>query len=314
MAEPVLRLKDVVRTFGGGRSVFGGKRPTVHAVRGVTLDVVEGETLGLVGESGSGKSTLARVIVGLDNASSGHVEAFGPRGRPLRRQYVFQDPVASLNPRKRIKDILAVPLRKLAGRGPSQRQAALHELMDIVNLDASFLERFPHELSGGQAQRISIARALAAKPDCLLLDEPVSALDVSMQASIIDLLNTLKTELGLTYVFISHDLAVVEAISDRVAVLYFGRIVETGPARAVFDNPQHPYTRLLMSCAIVPGRELAVSEDANTELPDPHEPPTGCAFAPRCSRAEDHCRTVDPTLAAQGSNQDHLSACHFPYV
>jgi peptide/nickel transport system ATP-binding protein len=313
MADVVLRLEDVVRTFGGGRSLLGRERPAVHAVRGISLEVRAGETVGLVGESGCGKSTLARMIVGLDAASSGRIAATGAGGGRLRTQYVFQDPVASLNPRKRVSDILSVPLTRLARIPPHERAGRLGELMDLVNLDQTFLERYPHELSGGQAQRVSIARALAAEPDCLVLDEPVSALDVSMQAQILDLLRDLKARLDLTYIFISHDLAVVEAISDRVAVLYFGRIVETGPARAIFAAPQHPYTRLLMSCALVPGRRPSVPEEENAELPDPYAPPPGCAFAARCPRARDVCRRIDPGLEVRGTDPGHPAACHFPH-
>ena len=309
---PVLALTDVVRTFGGGRTLFGTARPAVHAVRGISLEVAAGETLGIVGESGCGKSTLARMVVGLDGPSAGAIRIAGEGERLSRVQYVFQDSAASLNPRKRVRDTLSVPLKRLAGLGRQARERRLGELMDLVNLDAAFLERYPHELSGGQAQRIGIARALAAEPEILVLDEPVSALDVSMQAQVLALLADLKARLGLTYLFISHDLSVVETVSDRVAILYFGRVVEVGPARAVYAAPQHPYTELLLSCAPAPGRRLAVPEDAETELPDPYDPPPGCAFAARCPRAEDLCRRVDPVLEAHGEAPDHTSACHFP--
>ena len=309
---PVLALTDVVRTFGGGRTLFGTARPAVHAVRGISLEVAAGETLGIVGESGCGKSTLARMVVGLDGPSAGAIRIAGEGERLSRVQYVFQDSAASLNPRKRVRDTLSVPLKRLAGLGRQARERRLGELMDLVNLDAAFLERYPHELSGGQAQRIGIARALAAEPEILVLDEPVSALDVSMQAQVLALLADLKARLGLTYLFISHDLSVVETVSDRVAILYFGCVVEVGPARAVYVAPQHPYTALLLSCAPAPGRRLAVPEDAETELPDPYDPPPGCAFAARCPRAEDLCRRVDPVLEAHGEAPDHMSACHFP--
>jgi ABC-type oligopeptide transport system ATPase subunit len=254
---PLLAIEQAERVFGGGRTLFGQPKPAVHAVQDVTLNVRKGETLGVVGESGCGKSTLARMVVGLDAPTGGRIvfdgrDIVAEAGRDLRRlsrevQYVFQDPVASLNPRKTIRTILEAPLIHLLNLDKAEREKRLGELMDAVNLAPEFLDRYPHEFSGGQAQRIGVARALAADPKLIVLDEPVSALDVSVQAQVLNILDDLKDRFGLTYVFISHDLSVVESVSDRVAVMYFGRVVEVGPGRSVFRSPRHPYTHLLLN-------------------------------------------------------------------
>ena len=259
MSENAVEMRDLIKTFGGGRSLFGLKANEVHAVKGISLELKRGETLGIVGESGSGKSTLARMLVGLEAPTSGTMQidgkpwaelaATGSRAFGRTIQYVFQDPVASLNPRKTIGDILDVPLRLLCGYDANKRAARKKELVDAVQMPLDTLERFPHEFSGGQAQRIAIARALAAEARILVLDEPVSALDVSVQAQVLLLLQQLRDDLGLSYLFISHDLAVVESISDRVAVMYLGEVVETGPAARLFAAPQHDYTRTLISSA-----------------------------------------------------------------
>ncbi len=319
----LLAIADVAKIFGGGQTLFGGRKPAVHAVQSLSLDVKKGETLGIVGESGCGKSTLARLMVGLDLPTAGRISLDGrdlvAEARRDRRalarkvQYVFQDPVASLNPRKTIRRILEAPLIHLAGLKGDARAARLEELMAAVNLAPEFLERYPHEFSGGQAQRIGIARALAAGPELIVLDEPVSALDVSIQAQVLNLLDDLKDRFGLTYVFISHDLSVVESVSDRVAVMYFGRVAELGPAGSVFAAPRHPYTDLLMRSAPAPGRHDLIPEDANTELPDPYNPPSGCAFYARCPNAADVCRSRHPPLdPVSGGAADHLVACYHP--
>jgi oligopeptide/dipeptide ABC transporter ATP-binding protein len=320
---PLLRIEGVERIFGGERKLFGGHMPAVHAVQGLTLDVCQGETLGVVGESGCGKSTLARLVVGLDLPTSGRI-TFGGEDlvdlarkdrRQLARkvQYVFQDPVASLNPRKTIRTILEAPLKHLTKLDAAGRERKLEELLSAVNLAPEFLERYPHEFSGGQAQRIGIARALAADPELVVLDEPVSALDVSVQAQVLNLLDDLKDRFGLTYVFISHDLSVVESVSDRVAVMYFGRLAELGPAREVFRAPRHPYTGLLMRSAPAPGRQDLMPEEASAELPDPYNPPTGCAFAARCSSVTELCRKTQPSPDQfQNATGSHLAACHYP--
>ncbi|MVS97857.1 ATP-binding cassette domain-containing protein [Devosia marina] len=259
MSDNAVEMRDLVKTFGGGRRLFGRKASEVHAVKGISLDLQRGETLGIVGESGSGKSTLARMLVGLEAPTSGTMQidgkpwaelaATGSRAFGRTIQYVFQDPVASLNPRKTIGEILDVPLRLLCGYDAGKRASRKKDLVDAVQMPLDTLERFPHEFSGGQAQRIAIARALAAEARILVLDEPVSALDVSVQAQVLLLLQQLRDDLGLSYLFISHDLAVVESISDRVAVMYLGEVVEVGPAARLFAAPQHDYTRALIASA-----------------------------------------------------------------
>ncbi len=312
---PALSTQGLAKRFPVGRRLIGGPSAYVHAVRPISVAVAPGETLGIVGESGCGKSTLARMLVGLERPSEGAIEI---EGKPLsnadpaefgrRIQYVFQDPTASLNPRKTIRAILEAPLIRLHRMGRAARAARIAEVLDAVNLRAEFLDRYPHEFSGGQAQRIGIARALAASPRIIVLDEPVSALDVSVQAQVLNLLADLRAEFGLTYLFISHDLAVVEAVSDRIAVLYFGALVELGPADRVFARPRHPYTQLLARSAPAVGRRL--DPGAEGELPDPLNPPPGCAFAGRCPRASDLCRQETPALRPIEGEQ--FAACHHP--
>lgn len=322
MSTPLLDIRGLTRTFGGGRRWFGPDRAGVHAVQGINLDVARGDTLGIVGESGCGKSTLARLLVGLDTPSGGTIHYAGEDLQQLRAQdrhalarriqYVFQDPLSSLNPRKRIRDILAAPLRHLRGLEGQALEHRLGELMEVVNLRPEFIARYPHEFSGGQAQRIGIARALAADPELLVLDEPVSALDVSIQAQVLQLLRRLKAEFDLTYLFISHDLSVVETISNRIAVMYFGRLIEQAPTRQLFHAPAHPYTRVLLDSAPIPGGPPIKAEVGEAELPDPLSPPPGCAFAPRCPRAQDDCRRTVPPLDNLVADKDHLAACYHP--
>ncbi|MEO3387910.1 oligopeptide/dipeptide ABC transporter ATP-binding protein [Mesorhizobium sp. CAU 1741] len=324
MTTPLMQVDTVSRVFGGGRSFLGGSKPGVHAVQQVSLDIRQGETLGIVGESGCGKSTLARMLVGLDQPTGGAIRFKGEDVAETSRknftslarriQYVFQDPVSSLNPRKTIRAILEAPLVRLLHLGRKEREERLAMLLDAVNLRPEFLERYPHEFSGGQAQRIGIARALAADPQLIVLDEPVSALDVSIQAQVLNLLDDLKARFGLTYVFISHDLSVVESVSDRVAVMYFGRLAEIGPARSIFADPRHHYTRLLLDSAPVPGRPLEAPQGGEGELPDPYNPPAGCAFAARCPAADDLCRSRQPDLEDGAVDSVHLAACFHPPV
>jgi oligopeptide/dipeptide ABC transporter ATP-binding protein len=321
MTETVLSVRELERRFGGGRTLLGRSKPQVHAVQSINLDVHRGETLGVVGESGCGKSTLARMLVGRDRPTSGSIRINGDdlvrmaerNLNSLARtiQYVFQDPSSSLNPRKTIREILTAPMVYLLRQDRSSITRRLDALMDAVNLPPEVLSRYPHEFSGGQAQRLVVARALAAEPRIIILDEPVSALDVSIQAQVLNLLSDLKHRFGLTYVFISHDLAVVESISDRVAVMYFGRIVELGDAASLFRAPRHPYTRLLLDSAPVPGKRKIKSEMDTAEVPDPLNPPTGCAFAPRCSRANDLCTQKRPPLEPKNGG-GRAAACHFP--
>ncbi|EBA10416.1 ABC transporter ATP-binding protein [Sagittula stellata] len=312
-----LTLSNLSKTFPVGRSLLGKATGSVKAVHPITLSVRKGETLGIVGESGCGKSTLARMLVGLLSPSTGTIQiegkaldnadaaAFGKR-----IQYVFQDPISSLNPRKTIRQVMEAPLKHLHGMPAANRRERIREIFDSVNLREEFLDRYPHEFSGGQAQRIGIARALAANASILILDEPVSALDVSVQAQVLNLLADLRREYDLTYLFISHDLAVVEAVSDRIAVLYFGSVVEVGPAEEIFAQPRHPYTQLLANSAPVVGRPLTAPEGKATELPDPLNPPPGCAFAARCPRASDRCRAEVPRLTPVGGQTE--AACFHP--
>jgi peptide/nickel transport system ATP-binding protein len=264
MTALAIEVRGLTKVFGGGRSLFGGRRHTVTAVDQVSLALRKGETLAVVGESGSGKSTLARMLVGLEQPTAGDMMIAGHDAGDLRRQgprafgkivqYVFQDPVASLNPRKTIGQILEKPLRLLNGYGAERRRARMAELLEAVQMPPDTLSRYPHEFSGGQAQRIAIARSLAAEARVLILDEPVSALDVSVQAQVLLLLQELKRSFGLSYLFISHDLAVVDAIADRVAVMRSGRVVEEAPVEALFNDPQNPYTRQLIDSAPRIGR------------------------------------------------------------
>jgi len=312
-----LKLTGLSKVFPVGKRMFGPPRALVRAVQPLSLSVEEGETLGIVGESGCGKSTFARMLVGLLPPSSGTIEI---NGEPLdnadpalfgrKIQYVFQDPISSLNPRKTIRQIMEAPLKHLHDMPAAARADRIREIFAAVNLREEFLDRYPHEFSGGQAQRIGIARALAADARILILDEPVSALDVSVQAQVLNLLADLKEQFGLTYLFISHDLAVVEAVSDRVAVLYFGTVVEVGPADEVFAHPKHPYTKLLADSAPVVGRPLTAPEGRETELPDPLNPPEGCAFRARCAYASDQCEREAPRLEKQSDGV--WIACYHP--
>ncbi len=310
-----LEIMGLHKTFPVGKRLIGPPRAHVRAVQPLTLTINKGETLGVVGESGCGKSTLARMLVGLEEPSGGQIKIEGellstadPVAFGRRIQYVFQDPVSSLNPRKTIRQIMEAPLKHLHGMSKAARARRIAEIFFAVNLRMDCLDRYPHEFSGGQAQRIVIGRALAADARILILDEPVSALDVSIQAQVLNLLSDLKEKFDLTYLFISHDLAVVEAISDRIAVLYFGSVVEIGPAIQVFSKPRHPYTKLLAESAPVVGRPLTAPERRETEMPDPHSPPQGCAFRARCSRALKECGLERPELVRGRANR--MVACH----
>jgi oligopeptide transport system ATP-binding protein len=315
MGEYLLQARELTKHF----PVAGGKR--IHAVSGVSLDIREGETLGLVGESGCGKSTLGRLLLRLIRPTSGEVLFRGQSVtdmsekafHPLRRQMqlVFQDPYASLDPRMTVRDLIAEPIenwRLCESRAAVTRKVV--ELLQAVGLQEEFLYRYPHQFSGGQRQRIGIARAIAVDPAFIVCDEPVSALDVSVQNQILNLLKALRTSRGLTYLFISHDLSVVRYLSDRICVMFLGKVCEIGPTESVYSHPLHPYTRFLLDAIPLPdpslrGRELRLLEG---EPPSPTDPPTGCCFRTRCPNARERCAREAPALRDIGGVQ---VACHF---
>jgi oligopeptide/dipeptide ABC transporter ATP-binding protein len=294
----------------------------VHAVDDVSLRLNEGETMGVVGESGCGKSTLARCFVRLLEPTDGAIRYRGQDithlGRkaldPMRRevQLVFQDPVSSLNPRKRVGQIIGTPLR-LHGVDGGKAEERVRDLLERVGLNPEHINRFPHEFSGGQRQRIGIARALAVDPRLIVLDEPVSALDVSIQAQVVNLLDDLQDDMGLSYVFIAHDLSVVRHVSDHIAVMYLGKLMEVSPARELYNKPMHPYTEALLEAIPIPDPEENSRRERNViggEPPNPINPPSGCRFHTRCSYATDVCSAVEPPLAEYGGG--HVTACHHP--
>jgi oligopeptide/dipeptide ABC transporter ATP-binding protein len=324
VTQPLVRVRNLRKYFPTGGGWLRGRRAYVHAVDDVSFDVAAGETLGLVGESGCGKSTLARCIVRLAEPSAGQLEFDGrdiTHGtmrslKPLRRdvQLIFQDPFASLNPRKRIRQILGEALNLRQGRADrAAREAEIVALLKRVGLPAAFMDRMPRDLSGGQRQRVGIARALAVRPRLIVADEPVSALDVSVQADILNLLKDLQAEFGLTMVFISHDLGVIRHVSDRVGVMYLGKLVELAPADAFYEAPRHPYSEALLSAVPTPdpdrresGKDIVLEGD----VPNPLSPPAGCRFHTRCPHAREICATLEPQLASYGEGR--LAACHFP--
>jgi peptide/nickel transport system ATP-binding protein len=324
MNAPLLKLEDVGRDFDVSRPwlnrvIEGAPRQLLHAVDGVSFEVRKGETLALVGESGCGKSTLARLIVGLYEPSRGRIHFDGVElssaaaaedTRRVRRrmQMIFQDPFASLNPRWRVRDIVAEPIQVLGLLNEKARiNQRVAELLKQVGLTPEDGEKYPHEFSGGQRQRISIARALSGSPEFLVCDEPTSALDVSVQAQILNLMSDLQAQLGLTYLFISHNLAVVSHVADRIGVMYLGRLVELADAKDLFARPRHPYTRMLLDA--VPDLEMSGRQRTPVagEVPNPMAPPPGCTFHPRCPHANDRCRKEQPALLWQGET---ASACH----
>ncbi|MDG0817147.1 ABC transporter ATP-binding protein [Bdellovibrio svalbardensis] len=319
MSTPLLKVENLVKSFPIHGGIFSREIASVKAVADVSFEIKKGETLGLVGESGCGKSTLGRCLTRLHDPSSGKIIYNGKditniKGEELREirkkiQIIFQDPFASLNPRMTIGSVLEEPLIIHGiGETPKDRLDRVHELIDLVGLRREHLNRYPHEFSGGQRQRVGIARALAVNPELIICDEPVSALDVSIQAQVINLLMELQNKLGLTYVFIAHDLKVVEHVSTQVAVMYLGKIVEQAEAEELYRNPKHPYTKALMSAIPVPDPRRKEERIILTgDVPSPINPPSGCHFHPRCPMAIEECKTKVPTLELKSSN--HTASC-----
>jgi len=318
----LLKVNHLKKYFPVKRSFFGKTLKEVKAVDDVSFMVTKGETLGIVGESGCGKSTLGRTILRLSEPTSGEIELFGqnflkaPRSdlRNLRRniQMIFQDPYSSLDPRMHVGHILSEPFDIHGIKDDSDRRSKIKNLMSLVGLKEIDLYRYPHEFSGGQKQRICIARALALEPALIVCDEPVSALDVSIQAQILNLMKDLRDRFGLTYIFISHDLSVIEHICDRIAVMYLGKVVELTSREELFQNPKHPYTKALLAAVPKLGHgKQKIKKSLAGEVPSPLSPPSGCSFHPRCERISDRCKTQTPnlTLGAEGSS---LAACFHP--
>ena len=323
--EPLIKLEGVKKYFPITRGiVFQKKVGQVHAVDGIDLEVYPGETLGLVGETGCGKSTTARLVMKLLDVSEGKIWFDGQditslsrrEMRPLRRemQMIFQDPYASLNPRKTVGSIIAEPYEIHQTVPKNKVKGEVQQLMELVGLNPEHYNRFPHEFSGGQRQRIGVARSLALRPKLIVCDEPVSALDVSIQAQILNLLEDLQEEFKLTYIFIAHDLSVVKHMSERVAVMYLGRIVEIAPGETLYQNPKHPYTGALLSAIPIPDPKMAAQKKRiilEGDVPSPIDPPSGCRFHPRCPRAQfPKCKEDDPLLTPHHRGQ--FAACHFP--
>ena len=318
MSNVILSIRALSKNYEIG-SAFSRGKDVVHAVEDVNLEIAEGETLGIVGESGCGKSTLGRMLVRLEEPTrgeilfEGHDLAKEPKKklRALRKRFqmIFQDPYAALNPRRQIGQIVEEPLR-VHGMGKVERRAIAQDLLKRVGLDENAYEKYPHEFSGGQRQRVVIARALALNPRLVVADEPVSALDVSIQAQVLNLFKDLQKEFGLTYVFIAHDLGVVRHVSDRIAVMYLGKIVELAPADELYEHPSHPYSKALLSANprmdADDKRERIILKG---DIPNPINRPTGCSFNPRCPKAAEICRTTEPALLTIGNRQ---VACHFP--
>ena len=319
--EPLLSVKNLSKRFPVGKNFFGKANKWVHAVNNVSFDIMPGETFSLVGESGCGKSTTSRLINRLIKPDSGEIIFDGQdiagisakEMRPLRSkmQMVFQDPYGSLNPRMKIQDIIAEPLLVHTKMSAGERLKRVHELLEVVGLPATHGERYPHEFSGGQRQRIGIARALSVNPKLIMADEPVSALDVSIQAQVLNLLRDVQEQYNLTYLFISHDLAVVEMISDRIGVMYLGTMMEVAPNEELYSNPQHPYTQALLSAVPIPDPTIEKKHVLiEGDLPSPTNIPSGCPFHTRCPHATEKCSAeVPPTIDVKPC---HFVNCHYP--
>jgi len=322
MSEALVSVKNISKTFSANKGMFG-KKKFVHAVNDVSFDIMPGETFSLVGESGCGKSTTGKLIDHLITPDQGEIWFQGKdiskisdnEMRPLRSeiQMVFQDPYGSLNPRMKVQDLIGEPLLIHTNMTAGERLKKVHELLGVVGLSPSHGERYPHEFSGGQRQRIGIARALTVQPKLIIADEPVSALDVSIQAQVLNLLQQLQKDYNLTYLFISHDLSVVEMISDRIGVMYLGTIVETAPKKELYANPRHPYTRALLSAVPIPDPEKKSSRIIlQGDLPSPSNPPSGCLFHTRCPYCTEKCKCErpQPVEIAPG----HIVKCHYPDI
>jgi oligopeptide/dipeptide ABC transporter ATP-binding protein len=330
--EPLLRVRDLVKHFPLTRGiVFKKQVGAVKAVDGISFDLYPGETLGIVGESGCGKSTVAKLLMNLERPTAGRIIYKGDditklSGRALKAvrrniQMVFQDPYTSLNPRMTVGDIIGEPYEihpEVAPKGDRRRR--VQELLDVVGLNPEYINRYPHQFSGGQRQRIGIARGLALRPEVIVADEPVSALDVSVQAQVVNLMERLQDEFGLAYMFIAHDLSIVRHISDRVGVMYLGKIVEIGPDEAIYQHPTHPYTQALLSAVPLPDPDARAQRDRIIlvgDVPSPANPPSGCHFRTRCWKAQERCAVEEPLLAVPewfretDTPAEHPSACHF---
>jgi len=314
----ILSANNLSKFYSKNKGLFNKQSINLRAVNNININLKAKESLGIVGESGCGKSTLAKMLAGLIAPTSGEIKIqnkginnYEKYELPNHIQYMFQDPISSLNPRKTIYQSLATPLKYLRKLDDKEIEKEIKSIIKEVNLKEEFLNRFPHEFSGGQAQRIGIARVLLSKAKIIILDEPVSALDVSVQSQILNLLNDLQKKFELSYIVISHDLAVIEAICDRIMVMYFGDIVEKSDAKKLFQNPYHPYTNLLLKSVPIKNQKIEIQSLIETELPDPINPPKGCSFFSRCENKTEKCKDINPSETVKGNRR---FKCFFPNI